>query len=83
MELWELGQITAENTDDQFLKEKERLRLEEEAKQAEEARQRADAFRLAEEARKQEEAKRLEQASEEDKLKIAAAKAAEEELIRQ
>lgn len=38
MELWELGQITAENTDDQFLKEKERLRLEEEAKQAEEAR---------------------------------------------
>jgi hypothetical protein len=38
MELWELGQITEANTDDQFLKEKERLRLEEEARKAEEAR---------------------------------------------
>ena len=83
MELWELGQITEANTDDQFLKEKERLRLEEEARKAEEARQRAEAFRLAEEARKQEEAKRLAEASEEEKLKMAAAKAAEEEFIRQ
>ncbi len=38
MELWALGQITRENTDDEFIKEKERLRLEEEAKKAEEAR---------------------------------------------
>ena len=83
MELWALGQITQENTDDEFIKEKERQRLEEEAKKAEEARQRAEAFRLAEEARKQEEAKRLGEASEEEKKRIADAKAAEEELIRQ
>jgi len=31
MELWALGQIPRENTDDEFIKEKERLRLEEEA----------------------------------------------------
>ncbi len=83
MDLWGLGLITRENTDDEYIKEKERQRLEEESKKAEDARKRAEAFRLAEEARKEEEAKRLAQATEQEKRRLAELKAAEEELIRQ